>query len=175
MHDRLNIILALLAFSLAGFAWLQGGLSLVLEGAVAAGKTILSVLPLLIAAFLVAGLLQALITRDVVTNWLGVRSGWRGIFLAGLGGALTPGGPYAYYPIAAALLESGASLGVLVTYLAAKNLWSLTRFPFEISLLGPYLTSVRILVTFVIPPLLGILAEMLFGEHIDRIRGDKVL
>lgn len=174
MRDRLNIILAIIVFSLAGFAWRRGGSPLAFEGAISATNTILSVLPLLIAAFLVAGLIQALITQDLVTNWLGTKSGWRGIFLAGLGGAITPGGPYVYYPIAAVLLESGASIGVLVTYIAAKNLWSLTRFPFEISLLGPYLTSARILVTFVIPPLLGILADILFGNQIERIREDRI-
>jgi uncharacterized membrane protein YraQ (UPF0718 family) len=131
---------------------------------------LLSVVPLLVAAFLVAGLTQVLVTQEFVQRWLGASAGWRGILLACLGGALMPGGPYAYYPIAAVLLRSGASLGVLVAFVTAKNLWSLTRLPLEFALLGPYLTLVRFAATLLIPPLLGLLAELLFGRRVEQIR-----
>ena len=83
-----------------------------------------TILPLLVAAFLTAGLIQALVKEQTVKHWLGSRSGWRGLLLACLAGALIPGGPYVYYPIAAALLKTGAGLGVLVAFISAKNLWS---------------------------------------------------
>jgi uncharacterized membrane protein YraQ (UPF0718 family) len=128
------------------------------------------VVPLLLAAFLIAGLIQVLISREVVTRWLGAGSGWRGLALACLGGGLIPGGPYVYFPIAAALLKAGAGLGVLVAFVSAKNIWSLTRLPLEFALLGPRLTAIRLVVTFIIPPLSGILAEALFGRYVERIR-----
>jgi uncharacterized membrane protein YraQ (UPF0718 family) len=131
---------------------------------------LLRVVPLLAAAFLVAGLIQALVTRDTVTRWLGVEAGWRGIALACLGGALIPGGPYVYYPIAGALLRTGASLGVLVAFVTAKNLWSVTRLPLEFALLGPRLTLIRFGVTLILPPVLGFLSEAFFGKRIERIR-----
>ena len=170
MRDRTPIVLACVALALAGLAWWRGGPELALAGLVQGGKTLLNVVPLLLAAFLIAGLTQTLVTREVVTRWLGAGSGWRGIALACLGGALMPGGPYAYYPIAAALLKAGASLGVLVTFVTAKNLYSLSRLPVEVALLGPYLTAVRFAVTLALPPVLGFLAEWLFGRYIERIR-----
>jgi uncharacterized membrane protein YraQ (UPF0718 family) len=87
-----------------------------------------------------------------------------------LGGALIPGGPYVYYPIAAALLHTGAGLGVLVAFITAKNLWAISRIPLEFALLGPQLTLIRFAVTLIIPPLLGVLAEMLLGPQVERIR-----
>jgi uncharacterized membrane protein YraQ (UPF0718 family) len=119
---------------------------------------------------LLAGLVQVLVSRELVERWLGSGSGWRGIALACIGGALMPGGPYVYYPIAAVLLNAGASVGVLVAFVTAKNLWSVSRLPLEIALLGTHLTLVRVATTLIIPPLLGLLAEALFGRYVEAIR-----
>lgn len=170
MRDRIPIILGLVALALAGLAWRQGGFEQVFAGLLAGGETLLSVTMLLLAAFLVAGLIQVLVTREMVARWLGAGAGWRGILLACLGGALMPGGPYVYYPIAAALMQAGASLGVLVAFVTAKNLWTLSRLPLEFALLGPNLTVIRFAITLVMPPLLGIAAEALFGGWMERIR-----
>ncbi len=170
MRQRVNVVLVGIAVLLAALAWYQGGPSLAWAGVRAGVRSLLGVVPLLVAAFLVAGLVQALVTPGVVTRWLGREAGWRGIVLASIGGAMVPGGPYVYYPLAAVLLRSGASLGVLVAFVTAKNLWSLSRLPIELALLGPYLTLVRYGLTFFIPPLMGVLAELLAGQHVDRIR-----
>lgn len=170
LPDRTTLFLLLVAVVLAGVAWKQGGSQAALEGLIAGGKTLWRVTPLLVAAFVVAGLTQALVSRETIERWLGRGAGWRGILLACLGGALIPGGPYVYYPIAGALLKSGAGLGVLVAFVTAKNLWSLSRIPLEIALLGTRLTLIRFGLTFIVPPLLGFLAESLFGGRIDAIR-----
>lgn len=170
MRDRTTWILASVALLLAFLAWQQGGAQLAWEGLVAGGEVLWSVVPLLVAAFLIAGFIQVLVSRETVTRWLGAESGWRGIALACLGGALIPGGPYVYYPISAVLLKSGASLGVLVAFVTAKNLWSVSRLPLEFALLGSRLTIVRFAVTFLAPPLLGMASEWLFGSRVASIR-----
>jgi uncharacterized membrane protein YraQ (UPF0718 family) len=175
MRDRTTLILWAAALTLAGVAWRRGGTQLAVAGLIRGGETLVSVTLLLVAAFLVAGLAQTLLTREVVTRWLGARSGWRGILLASLGGALIPGGPYVYYPIAAVMFRAEAGLGVLVAFVTAKNLWSITRLPVEFALLGPQLTVVRFAATFVFPPVMGLLAEVLFGPYADRIREGVVV
>ncbi len=170
MRNRIPLLLAFVALALAGLAWWRGGPDLALAGLVNGSKTLFSVVPLLIAAFLIAGLIQTLVTRETVARWLGAGAGWRGIALACLGGALIPGGPYVYYPISAALLKAGAGLGVLVAFVTAKNLWSLSRLPLEFALLGPRLTLIRLAATLLLPPLLGFLAESLFGQQVEQIR-----
>jgi uncharacterized membrane protein YraQ (UPF0718 family) len=169
-RDLTPYFLALVALILAGLAWRHGGSIQLLEGIERGGALLLRELPLLVAAFLIAGLIQALVTKEMIERWLGRGSGWRGIGLACLGGALIPGGPYVYYPIAAALMGSGAGLGVLVAFVTAKNLWSISRLPMEFALLGPYLTWVRFVITFIIPPIMGFIAEAIFGGQLERIR-----
>ena len=157
------LVLGTLAYSRGGWTTVLGGIT--------SGLTILGREGvLLVAAFLTAGLLQALVKKEFITRWLGREAGLKGILLACLGGGLIPGGPYAYYPIAGALLSSGAGLGVLVAFVSAKNLWSISRLPYEFAILGGTITIRRYLITFLIPPLLGILVEWLFGAKIAAIR-----
>jgi uncharacterized membrane protein YraQ (UPF0718 family) len=164
------LLLLFVALILAFIAFSQGGWRLVCEG-IKSGVTILvREIPLLSAAFLTAGLIQALVKKDFITRWLGQDSGIKGILLACLGGGLIPGGPYVYYPIAGALLSSGAGLGVLVAFITAKNLWSVSRLPYEFALIGSSITIRRYLITFLIPPLLGLLVEWIFGGYIQKIR-----
>lgn len=168
--DRTTGFLIIVAVILGGLAWARGGTELALRGIQLGAETLLSVTPMLIAAFLVAGLTQVLISRELVERWLSASSGWRGILLACLAGALIPGGPYVYYPIAGSLLTSGAGLGVLVAFITAKNLWSISRLPYEFALLGTELTLTRYVFTLIVPPLIGFLAEALFGRTIDKLR-----
>ncbi|MDH5638291.1 MAG: permease, partial [Nitrospinota bacterium] len=51
-------------------------------------------LPLILVAFMVAGLMQALIPKDLVAVWLGTESGFKGIAVGAVAGAFTPGGPF---------------------------------------------------------------------------------
>lgn len=170
MRDRTPLYLLVVAVILAGLTWALKGPEVILAGLLAGGNILLSVIPLLVAAFIVAGLIQVLATKEFVTKWLGTTSGWRGIFLACIGGGLMPGGPYVYFPIAAVLLQTGAGVGPLVAFVLAKNLWSVSRLPLEVALLGSELTFTRFLVTLALPPLLGFLAETFFGNRIDAIR-----
>jgi uncharacterized membrane protein YraQ (UPF0718 family) len=155
---------------LGAVAYTKGGWQIVLDGVFSGLGILIRESMLLIAAFLTAGLLQSLVKKDFITHWLGREAGIKGILLACLGGGLIPGGPYAYYPIAGALLSSGAGLGVLVAFVSAKNLWSVSRLPYEFAILGGTITLRRYLITFLIPPLLGILVEWLFGGKIAAIR-----
>ncbi|HEY70264.1 MAG TPA: hypothetical protein G4O08_06755 [Anaerolineae bacterium] len=168
--DWANLFLLLIAIALAALSWSKGGSSLTLAGLLNGLQTLISVIPLLIAAFLIAGFTQVLIPPEVIEKWLGAGSGWRGFFIASLAGGLIPGGPYVYYPIAGGLLKAGAGIGVLVSFISAKNLWSISRLPFEFALLGPRLTLIRYALTFLVPPLLGALAELIFGRYARRIR-----
>ena len=167
---RVHLILVIVVIILATAAYQQTGWTDVWKGLTSGVGILVKELPLLAAAFLTAGFLQALVKKEFITRWLGREAGLKGILLACLGGGLIPGGPYAYYPIAGALLKSGAGLGVLIAFVTAKNLWSVTRLPLEIAILGTSLTIRRYLITFLIPPLLGIAVEWLFGGMLGKIR-----
>lgn len=170
MRDKTPIFLLFVVIGLAILTGVQQGPAAILDGFIAGGKVLWQAAPLLAAAFLVAGLTQVLVTKEFVTRWLGSQTGWKGIALACLAGALIPGGPYVYYPITAVMLHNGAGLGVLVSFIAAKNLWSVSRLPYEIALIGLEFTLARFLITLIFPPLVGFVAEALFGGYVERIR-----
>jgi len=52
---------------------------------------LLEIIPLLVCAFIVAGMAQVLIPHEAITKWVGIESGFRGIMLGSLARALTPG------------------------------------------------------------------------------------
>ena len=172
MRDKTPIILLAVLIILIGYTGIQIGWQAVPQGFLSGGKILLQVVPLLIAAFLVAGMTQVLVTKEFVTKWLGSQTGWKGIGLACLAGAIIPGGPYVYYPVTAVMLHNGAGLGVLVAFIAAKNLWSVSRLPYEIALIGLEFTMTRFLITLIFPPLVGILSEALFGRFLTKIRDE---
>ena len=75
-RDNTPIVLAIVALALALLAWRKDGPGLAFDGLRSGGALLVRVFPLLIAAFLTAGLIQALVTRETVTRWLGSESGW---------------------------------------------------------------------------------------------------
>lgn len=143
------------ALLLLFIAFLQGGFSLVGRGFWAAGQTFLQVFPLLIVAFIVAGLVNVLVTKKMVAQWLGEKAGWKGPFLGALLGALVPGGPFFFYPLMATLIVSGANIGTMISFVAAKTLWFVGRIPLEIAFVGLEITVARFLITFAVPILTG--------------------
>ncbi len=129
-----------------------------------AGRTFLQVLPMLLAAFVIAGVIQALVPKEFMARWLGRGAGIKGILIGSLAGGLTPGGPAVSFPIAASIWKSGASIGVVVGYVTAWALWSVPRLPYEIGLIGAKFTLIRFLSTLIFPPLAGLIAQGIFSR-----------
>ena len=120
------------------------------------------ILPLLIFALVVAGMIQVLIPRELLSKWLGADSGFRGILIGTVAGGFAPGGPYISLPIVAGLLRSGAGVGTMVAFLTSWSLWGITRLPMEVGILGWRFTLVRIACTFFFPPIAGLIAQGIF-------------
>jgi uncharacterized membrane protein YraQ (UPF0718 family) len=120
------------------------------------------ILPLLVFAFVVAGLVQVLLPQETVARWIGAESGIRGVLIGSLAGGLAPGGPYVSLPIAAGLVRSGAGIGTMVAFLTGWSLWAVARIPMEVGILGWKLTLARVASTLVFPPIAGLIAAALF-------------
>jgi uncharacterized membrane protein YraQ (UPF0718 family) len=125
------------------------------------GGQLLQFLPILAAAFLVMGFMDALLPQETVRRWMSDAAGWRGIGIAWLAGALTPAGGIVGMPLAAGLYRSGAGLGVIVTYLTSLSLLSFLRVPLEVGFYGARLTASRLVVSLLLPPLAGLIAQVL--------------
>ena len=125
----------------------------------------LEIIPLLIFAFIVAGMVQVLLPRELLSKWVGQESGMRGILIGTVAGGLSPGGPFVSLPIVAGLLRSGASVGTMVAFLTGWSLWAVARLPMEVGILGWKFTLIRIVSTFFFPPIAGLVAQTFFGGY----------
>ena len=124
---------------------------------------LIQMLPLLVFAIVMAGAARALIPSETITKWIGVESGFRGIWLGTIAGSLTPGGPFVSLPIAAGLLRMGASVGTMVAYLTAWSLIGLiSTVPMQLGLMGWKFTLIRLACTFFFAPIAGLLANIFF-------------
>ena len=158
-----TIAMGVIAAALTLIVYLKGETQCV-QGLKIGGSTMLGVLPLLIFAFIIAGMIQVLIPRPLISRWLGEEAGLKGIMIGCLAGGLTPGGPYVSFPIVASIYQAGAGIGTVVAYVTAWSLWAVPRLPFEIGLIGTRLTLFRFISTLVFPPLAGIIAQTFFSR-----------
>jgi len=144
---------------LLGVAYLKAP-ELAAEGLRSGARLLWSVLPRLLAAFAIAGILQVLIPQQIVLRWIGSESGIRGVLVASVAGAITPGGPMLSFPIVAGLYQAGAGLGPLVAYLTSWSLLGVHRIvAWELPLMGSRFVLVRLAVSFLLPVLAGYLAN----------------
>ncbi len=157
-----TIIMALMAATLLIIAWRRGGGEHI-QGLERAWSTTLEIIPMLAFAFIIAGMVQELIPRELMSRWVGAESGFRGILIGSLAGGLSPGGPFVSMPLAATLLRSGAGVGTMVAYLTGWSLWSVARLPLEVGILGWKFTLIRLASTLVFPPIAGWIANALFS------------
>ena len=157
--DINTMILAAAAAILLVIAFWQGR-DLPLAGLLAAGDTLWRNLPPLLLSFVVAGLAQVLIPRDLITRWLGSEAGAKGVLIGCVVGGLVPGAPHATFPLMATLYRAGASLGAVVGFVSAWALWSVARLPVEMALIDHRAALIRYGITFVVPPIAGLVAEV---------------
>jgi uncharacterized membrane protein YraQ (UPF0718 family) len=157
-----TIIMAILATVLLAIGYSRGE-GQHIQGLNSGLKMIVEILPLLLFAFVVAGMIQVLLPQELLSRWIGQESGLKGILIGTLAGGLTPGGPYVSLPVVAGLLKAGAGVGTLVAFLTAWSLWAVARLPMEIGILGWKFTFIRLACTFFFPPIAGYIAQIAFS------------
>lgn len=96
--------------------------------------------------FVLLGLLDVWVPRDIMVKYLGEGSGLKGILIALVLGSMTAGPLYGAFPVVAVLMKKGAKLFNMIILLGA---WSTTKIPmliFEFSTLGPKFALTRLII-----------------------------
>jgi uncharacterized membrane protein YraQ (UPF0718 family) len=123
------------------------------------------VLPRLVPALLLAGMLQVLVPQEVVARHLGRDAGFRSILIASAAGVLTPGGPMVTVPLLVALANSGAAMAPLVAYMTSWSLFGMQRIiAWEAPLMGWQFVVVRVIPSLAFPVLAGWLVKTFYRE-----------
>jgi len=155
--------MGVIALALLFIGYQKGGGEHIL-GLKAAGSLLLQIVPLLIFAFIVAGMIQQLVSTEMISRWIGTESGLRGILIGTVIGGVAPGGPFISLPIAAGLLRTGASIGTMVAFLTGWSLLAVARLPLEIGIMGWQFTLIRLACVFFFPPIAGLIAHTFFSR-----------
>ncbi|MDP2718302.1 MAG: permease [Dehalococcoidia bacterium] len=157
-----TLVLGAIALTTIFLGYQKGGGAHV-AGLKTAGMLLVQMLPLLVFAFIIAGMVPLLISQETIAKWIGAESGFRGILIGSVAGAFMPGGPYISLPVAAGLLRVGAGVGTLVAFLTGWSVLAFSRLPMDIGIMGWKFTAIRLACSFFFPPLAGFLAERFFG------------
>jgi uncharacterized membrane protein YraQ (UPF0718 family) len=79
----------------------------------------IDILPKILAACIIAAFVAVLMPREAVLRWVGAESGFLGLVIATLAGAICPGGPITIFPVAAAFIAVGADVGAAVAFITS--------------------------------------------------------
>ena len=120
--------------------------------------------------FILLGLLDIWVPREIMMKYMGEKSGIKGIVLAILIGSAAAGPLYGAFPVAAVFMKKGVKFSNVLIFIGA---WSTTKIPmflFELSSLGVNFAVTRLLVD--IPGIIiiaYILSYIISKEEIKRI------
>jgi uncharacterized membrane protein YraQ (UPF0718 family) len=163
--DKSVIWILALALALTAFAYYKSP-ALAWKGGEAALRLFIDILPALLAGFLLGGMVQVLVPKEWVALWAGEQSGFRGLTLATVAGALTPGGPFVQFPLVASLWQAGAGVGPITAYLISWTLLGINKlFVWEVPMMGWRYTIAKTLACLAAPMLLGWFASWIY-RHI---------
>jgi uncharacterized membrane protein YraQ (UPF0718 family) len=119
-----------------------------------------SMMPNMLAGCLVGAFIALLLPREMVNRWIGAESGFTGILIAVVAGAILPGGPFTIYPIAATLALLGADVGAIVALIVSWCLLGYSRaLIWELPFFGIDFVGWRVLLAVPLPFIAGLLAR----------------
>ena len=161
MTLAINILLWLVVCTLAVLAATRGR-TLLNNGARVGAMEFLLLLPRIGIGVVGSGFLAEALPNEWVAPWLGPQSGFVGVVIATLGGALTPGGPVVGFSIGAAALKSGAGAPQVIAYSTAWALYAIHRLLiWEVPMMPPRFVWLRAIVSLPLPFIAAAVAMLL--------------
>lgn len=113
-------------------------------------------LPFLNILILVSVLLY-FVPPSVISQYLGANSGAIGLSIAALVGSVTLIPGFISYPIAAGLIQQGASYAVVATFMTTLMMVGIVTLPLEIKYFGKKVAILRNALNFVAAVIIGLL------------------
>jgi uncharacterized membrane protein YraQ (UPF0718 family) len=173
LRDASFLVLAGIALTAGTLCYMKGE-AVFFKGLDASWLMFLEVMPRMLAAFLMAGFVQVLVPRDLIVQWIGEKSGVKGITIATLAGICTPGGPMISFPLIVALHKLGADFGPLIGYLTSWELMGIQRIViWEIPMMGVRFAALRFLVSLSLPVIAGLIARKLVLHLGDSFKVER--
>jgi len=143
------IIINVLAISAIGFSFYKNREKSIKALKVALMGT-LNMAPAIGIILILVGLLMGFFKPELISKLLGNQSGIIGIAIASISGAILMIPSLVAFPLAASLVESGASVSVAAAFITTLTMIGFVTLPIEIKEIGKRLTFLRNGVSFII-------------------------
>ncbi len=108
-----------------------------------AWKAFENILPQFFAILLLIGMLLAVLTPAQISHLIGEESGWWGVAIAAFIGAITLIPGFVAFPLAAALLHSGAGYMQIAAFVSTLMMVGIVTLPVEMQYFGKRVTLLR--------------------------------
>ena len=113
-----------------------------------AWKSFENILPQFLGVIMLVGILLAVLNPEVISKIIGKESGWFGVILAALVGAITLIPGFVAFPTAAMLLQNGAGLMQIGAFVSTLMMVGIVTMPVEMKYFGKKLTVWRNVLAF---------------------------
>lgn len=121
-------------------------------------------LKILPCAFILIGLFEVWVKKEVIEKHLGKESGIKGYAWVILLAGTIAGGLLVAFPIAYSLYNKGAKLSIVFTYIGAAAICRVPMTLYEASFMGVKFTMIRLLISL---PLV-IITSILLGDYLTK-------
>lgn len=108
-----------------------------------AWKSFENILPQFLSILVIIGLALAILSPETITRLLGTNSGVWGVLAASLIGSITLIPGFVAFPLAAALLKSGAGYMQIAAFVSTLMMVGIVTIPMEIKTFGKRATVIR--------------------------------
>ncbi|MDF2951565.1 MAG: putative permease [Anaerocolumna sp.] len=125
-----------------------------------AWKSFENILPEFMVVILIVGLLLAILNPETISKVIGAESGWLGVILSAVIGAITLIPAFVAFPTAALLLNNGAGYTQIAAFVSTLMMVGIVTLPVEFKYFGKKLSISRNLLAFVFSFLVAYLMGM---------------
>lgn len=108
-----------------------------------AWKAFENILPQFLSILLIIGMMLAILTPQQISSLIGSGSGWLGVMIASLIGSITLVPAFIAFPLAAALLKSGAGYMQIAAFVSTLMMVGIVTLPVEFRYFGKKAAIVR--------------------------------
>lgn len=115
-----------------------------------AAVSFVRLLPMLFVILIVIGLILGFVTSEQITKIVGEQSGVLGVLMVGVVGSILHIPSLLSFPLAASLLEKGASISAVAAFITTLTMISTVTLPLEIKELGKEMALLRNGLSFII-------------------------
>ncbi len=115
-----------------------------------AAKSFVRLLPTLFTILILIGLILGFVTSEQITKFVGEQSGLFGVLAVGILGSILHIPSLLSFPLAASLLEKGASISAVAAFITTLTMIGTVTLPLEIKELGREMALLRNGLSFVV-------------------------